>query len=369
MLDAFVRVTGEPLHLIWPDVELSPEARSAMERLLTGIGYLGRAESVSELRLADDPALDAPIVALPLEEAEPGQRGDVVPVLCLRPDVIAEELSQTTGERRRRGIEAPPGGRLVTYLRTPRALEPRRRPRAARRGARPRLLRFALEGAARPPVTEAMPVAELFRRRALARVSDTDAESVRLLRGTDDSGRPLEGHLHCHYLATDEDGDGRLDHLTAWCPAGLPPGAVEALDVERLTSWALDHPLHTVLIATDPSQDGPRGPVGFTRRWRSHTPFVLVRHPKRRGGRLRDGPLEQVELELSRRGFPAARVTHLRDDGRRHWGAFTRHRQGQEERAAAPPATGVRIEFSEPVRGPICLGRYSHFGMGLFLPA
>ncbi len=27
-----------------------------------------------------------------------------------------------------------------------------------------------------------------------------------------------------------------------------------------------------------------------------------------------------------------------------------------------------RIDFEEPIRGPICLGHSSHFGMGLFVP-
>ncbi|HZU80094.1 MAG TPA: hypothetical protein VE991_09290 [Acidimicrobiales bacterium] len=30
---------------------------------------------------------------------------------------------------------------------------------------------------------------------------------------------------------------------------------------------------------------------------------------------------------------------------------------------------GFQLEFAEPVQGPIALGRNSHFGMGLFLPA
>lgn len=370
VLDAFVRVAAEPLVIHWDGVDLTHDELATLERLIARIGYLGRAESTSELRIVDRAGPgDADVIAMPLDDARPDGVGDIVPVLCLRPDATAEALSQPTAERRRQGHEAAPGGRFVTYLRTRRALEPRRRRPPPRPHRRPSVLRFALEGAALPPITDAMPVAELFRRRALARVPDSDAESVRLLRGADESGRPLEGHAHCHYLASDEDGDGRIDHLTAWCPAGFPPGAVEALDVEELTSWALDHPLRTVLVATDPSRVPTRGPLATARRWRSHTPFVLVRHPKRRAGRIQDGPLDQVRLELSRRGLPPASVQPLRDDGRRHWGAFTRHRQGRERRAAAPRVAGALIEFDEDVRGPLCLGGYSHFGMGLFLPA
>lgn len=367
VLDAFVRTDGRPLVLLWEGIDLSPDERDALDRLSGQVGYLGRGESSCVLTVIDPPDMaEGEPAAVPLADAPPDADGEVVRVLCLRVDASVAALSQSTAERRRRGLDAPAGGRFIAYLRSPRALEPRRRPRRRPVSARPRALRFALEGPALPPVTNALAVAELLRRRALSRVADDDAEAVRLLRGADESG-PLAGHRHCHYLATDEDGDGRIDHLIAWCPDGLPFGAVEALDVETLSSWALDHPLRSVLVGVDPP-DTAVGPLATARRWRSHTPFLLVRHPKRRGGRLQDGPIDQVRLELSRRGFPPAAIEPLRDDGRRQWGAFTRRRQDQARGAIEPAAIGVRIVFDRPVSGPICLGRNSHFGMGLFLP-
>lgn len=32
------------------------------------------------------------------------------------------------------------------------------------------------------------------------------------------------------------------------------------------------------------------------------------------------------------------------------------------------PAGAFVIEFRKPIRGPICLGHSSHFGLGLFMP-
>ena len=39
-------------------------------------------------------------------------------------------------------------------------------------------------------------------------------------------------------------------------------------------------------------------------------------------------------------------------------------RQGQASRASA----FLRVEFAEPVSGPLALGHLSHFGLGLFVP-
>ena len=41
-----------------------------------------------------------------------------------------------------------------------------------------------------------------------------------MLSGKDAAGKPLKGHHHAFYVPTDEDGDGRLDHLTVWTPGG-----------------------------------------------------------------------------------------------------------------------------------------------------
>jgi hypothetical protein len=50
-----------------------------------------------------------------------------------------------------------------------------------------------------------------------------------------------------------------------------------------------------------PEQDA--GCAGVSATWISATPFCLVRHPKRNG---KDSPRARVELELARRGLPAA---------------------------------------------------------------
>ena len=49
------------------------------------------------------------------------------------------------------------------------------------------------------------------------------------LSGKEVDGRPRTGHQHAFYLPTDEDQDGRLDHLTVWVPSGLNTLEVDAL--------------------------------------------------------------------------------------------------------------------------------------------
>ena len=71
---------------------------------------------------------------------------------------------------------------------------------------------------------------ELARRSAMSRYGrSNNGEVSQALSGKDAYGTPLKGHEHAFYLPTDEDGDGRLDHLTVWTPGGLTTREFQAV--------------------------------------------------------------------------------------------------------------------------------------------
>lgn len=366
VLDAFVRTAPQAVVMTWPH-QPGTGVRETLDALLPGLGYLGRAESPCVATLRDD-APEGALVAVPLEQAE-GEGGEIVRLLCLDEQPTLAGLSTSTAELRQRRTQAPPDGRFVDYLRSARALDPPRQRTQQPSGKRVQFLRFALQAAAVPPVSEALRLGELFRAVALRQADGLPDEAVGLLRGKiGPDGAPATGHRHCHYLSTDEDGDGRLDHLTVWCPDDLGARELRALDVRRLGSWWVEHPIHLVLVASGLRSGHDPGPLARGTVWESHTPFLPPRHRKRRGGVVRDDYPDQVALELRRRNLPEpAEVTPVRT-GHRHWGEFRRER-GRREARGDLPAMGFRLRFHEPVSGPISLGRNSHFGMGLFMPS
>jgi CRISPR-associated protein Csb2 len=370
VLDSFVQVDPARFTMLWDGVDLTAGDRSDLQRLLDGLGYLGRAESACVAGIVDNPPAGG-LGSQPFTEQQDPGRDDVVNVLCLDESASLESLSESTARRRGRRLDSAPSGRWVAYTRPAGALEPRRARPTPPAAPVIELMRFALEGPARPPITEALRVAEIMRAASLRRVNDDDAISVERLRGRSvTTDAPLEGHQHCHYLVTDEDGDGRVDHISVWCPAGLTRAARGALDVERLSSnWRLEHPVYVVLVEARTAGDLPTsGPTAEARIWASHTPFVAVRHPKRRGGELVDGIADQVRTELLRRGFPKPVAVDAVRPARRAWGSFRRERDNAGRSGGQRSASGWCLEFAEPVRGPIALGRHSHFGMGLFMP-
>jgi len=221
------------------------------------------------------------------------------------------------------------------------------------------LLVFSLESSAPPLLTDALVVCEVFRRRLLGvagRRLGAHAIPPRLSGRTGDGRRLEDGHAHAHFLVAATNGR-EIDTLAVWCPEGLD--SIEQSIVRATKPPAL---LGSAISLRPVDRDPFAGPA---RRFRSHTPFLPVRHPKSRQGILRDTPAEQVVYELERRGFPAPlRVVPIQGP----WASFRIVRQGKSGCSPYLGAHGFELEFEEPVRGPIALGRSSHFGMGLFLP-
>lgn len=205
-----------------------------------------------------------------------------------------------------------------------------------------------------------------------------------LFSGKAADGTPLRDHRHAFFLPTDEDGDGRLDHLTvcargALSPDGRDQGFAEA-ELRALAAFRrLRQPggkpdLQLVLLGIGDRQDWPHTPLfGPARRWRSCTPFIPPRHQKTRG-RKRETPAEQLCDELRRRGFPSPIAVHevrrCEVSGRSlRWIEFRRERLLGGGSRGQGLGYGFEVEFAEPVVGPLCLGYGCHFGLGAFMVA
>ena len=213
------------------------------------------------------------------------------------------------------------------------------------------------------------------------------------LSGKDASGNPLLGeHRHAFYLPTDEDGDGRLDHLTVWTPGGLNEREFRAVvSVEELNPGRGRGPVRLSYLAHGKEDDfsGVSRLFGESRRWRSLTPYVLPRHVKFRGPRdgnerrrMVDGPEDQIrrEVELRYRDGPRLRNVEIvqigeiippmrggRFNGFRPFEFFRYRRDGGGSNGGG--AFNFALEFESQVLGPVALGFACHYGLGLFVPA
>jgi CRISPR-associated protein Csb2 len=249
--------------------------------------------------------------------------------------------------------------------------------------------RYALSSTVLPLITDAMPFAEMTRF-ALSdiRGQQTNNSYSQSLVGKTTDGEALKGHEHAHFFATDEDRDGRLDHLTVHAPCGLNTDDVNALGQLRYVRRYKNLPdVRMVLLGLGKQEDFSNVPVFRTsKHWRSVTPFSLPRFANRGGGkppRPRDLPEAQLGRELRSRGLPEP-VTIVRLDGygghsvrsqesgqdacvrKFRWLEYHTRRLRKDSQGFG--LAGFEIEFAEPVSGPISVGFGCHFGLGLFLP-
>ncbi len=380
----------------WPGVELTAQEEVVLDLLLPHIGYLGRSESWVAVRRVDEawPANCVPADTAGIPRQAPSGGLELVRVLVPAADVRMSDLLIRTDLLRRQGQLQPPGARWLDYW----LYAPAPSTHASWPGEgidKGVAVRYRVVSWVRPLVTEALSIGEAMHRSA---VDHHDRLATRRtvpgppvhLSGRDADGKPLQQqHQHAHYLATDEDGDGRIDHVTVWAPGGLREDELEALLQIRTLGvrrrWTVDYKLELVVVGYGRAEEWARPLVGSSQRWVSITPFVLNRHPKVRRSpdgrrRLLEGPEQQLLRELAYRGllspegdleaavelqpvpaYPAC-PWHL------SWLDFRRWRQKGPD-PAHPGAFGYMLTFPQPVRGPITLGYASHFGLGLFAPA
>ena len=225
-----------------------------------------------------------------------------------------------------------------------------------------------------PLITDTLPFTEKVRRALIRNRSDTSHSEV--ITGKMRNGVPLARHEHAHYFATDEDGDGRLDHLTIYAPRGFDKSDLEALgnlrSIHRRDNFPDVKMVLTGLGTAEHKLDAPL--FRPSKRWRSVTPFSLPRFANRGGGkppRPRDLPAAQLRRELKVRGLPepvsVKTIEGYAPAGRPlvRWLEFhSRRYNGSSGYGLA----GFEIEFAEEIRGPVALGFACHFGLGLFSP-
>jgi CRISPR-associated protein Csb2 len=444
VFDGFVAVPREnELAIIWPERELNAPHREKLARLLEHLNFLGRAEAWCTARVLDDAegaTVRDKVNCRPLNSTNAGPDDEVVRILCLDPDLAFHNThtpkSGKQSARTKSKVQVPqplydpdwhlcaetlwlhserwsdpPGSKWVQYTRPKdcfriapaRALEPAGTPVF-------QIARFALDSTVLPLVTETLPVAEAARRNlmgifgSLTRTPGGEKGRSKVFSGKDAQGSPLEGHRHAYFLPTNEDGDGRLDHLTIVTSMGFGKDELRAIDrLRQIKSREREesgHPLRVLLLGIGRFEDYHPGPLGPSKVWVSATPFVAPRFPKLRGTK-RDAPgllacsasfveatlreeLARLELrtpQLQSMLLDQIRVEPLQDqNGVFRIGArqddplglrpiqFKRYRQKRNDDGGNRRSGAFRIIFPGPVLGPIALGHSSHFGLGLFVP-
>lgn len=362
-----------------------------LDRCLDRVAYFGRAESVTQIVRDRGLASGEPNVVLREVVSSP----EDVPVLVPEPTATTEDVVRSTDDKEARKRTVPPGARWMY------ADRPARPPARDRRRsiARPpvHLVQFAIGMAIAPEPRLVCRLTERFRSRLL-RIASTSRlhdlggggewkgwsaapvevrRALAMLAGKDALGRPLEGHQHLRLAVWFE--DRRPARLVAWRhPDPFEEWEVDALyrAAEHDLSWQRRkkaYPAWTVrLVPLDSAVPPPPGFGGEQAAiWESVTPYVPPRHRFRKDGSAHRA--DDVESQVIRE------LRQLRlivgDDAEVHvgqpcWTAVHLAWRDRRDRESTGDRRGfmIRLEFAEPMSGPIVIGHSSHYGLGLFQP-
>jgi CRISPR-associated protein Csb2 len=297
------------------------------------------------------------------------------------PSDLWSALHAETSDLQKQGWSAAPGSRWVDYVRPDDSFRVTYQRKPKIKPIRPTVARFALSSAVLPRLTDAVFLGDRMRQALMAksRGLNGNEHALPVFSGKGSDGLRLDDdHSHAFYLPSDEDGDGRIDHMTIYAAQGFDKHAQQAIGMLKKLWGSGGHDIHTVLIGIGVPQDyggflmrdGQAPTLAQSRIWRSVTPYVLTRHPKKNG---KDSPSSQVARELLRRGFSAPdhieQLDHPNIRGKKlRWLEFRRLRNGGGGRVSSTLGFGFKIYFAQPVRGPIALGYACHFGLGQFVP-
>jgi CRISPR-associated protein Csb2 len=424
VLDACAVPGNSPLLVSWP-VEMDAECIELLHRIVESLGYLGRAESwvvgrvLTELPEKDSSMFDmlphkqgasrgpgweqVPLFA-PVSESEyseslentrlaieadfpaPPEKKKLPAKIAKQRDKAIEPypvdlfacLTSETTFLQKHGWSQPPGSRRVLYWRPTRALSvtPAGRTRILSQTAPVEAILLALSSDTSqrevlPQFYRALPQAELLHR---ALVSKMDGLSGEVFTGKDSNRQPLSGHCHAHYipLNLDRAEPNHLDHFLLWAPMGFNKQAQQAV-LKTSYTWTKgsEKPLFVTVAGMGNLRDfqtlTASSVLGPSCIWESRTPFVAPRYVKRNG---KNTLINQIKAELTSRNFPDATIEIIPRDKAMSRGMhrFVRVRRNSTK---APPQNhfiAIRLTFSTPVNGPLCLGYASHFGLGLFVP-
>lgn len=411
---AFVRINPEDeLIMAWPDVSLEPDERRLLDALLRELENLGGNECRVEARLIQWEGRPNCYPAEQQMRYNHGARGmESVSLLAVKSEAefvawregvlegmkISQNVSRGRGHRRMpdlpetlcdalsadildcdvepRGWNRPPGSRRVVYLRPCDCFSGEPVVEVGPKSAGSfNIARFSLAGETLPSVLQAVDVGELFRR-AILDILDSDAPPV--ITGRDENGQVLaDGHRHAFFLPEDADLDGRIDHLVLYSADPFPESVVVGLrSLSKLWTAEREWLLFLEGVESGPAVFQSGTPfsslLGPSRVWESATPYL---HPwfQKRSGKF--GREEQLRKEIRLRGLPepvrvewipfvkagTRPVTTLQ---------FRRSRRGGTN-LTQPDRWGgfYKLEFPQPVRGPLAFGYGCHFGLGLFVPA
>ena len=218
---------------------------------------------------------------------------------------------------------------------------------------------FSVEGARSLALHDTSPVLRALRRAVMARAQVVIGGSrilPTIFHGHNADGGPARSgnHAHLFFAAYSSTGEARINRVAIIAP-DFCDRTTKTRRYWEILAGAVEELQYLVCGSQGELQLRPVSPdcdkvFGLSRVWRSITPYRTTRHPKRTQS-LPDFIASDLMAECTRRSLPVPQTVEMIEV-----------QEGPRNSLSAK----LHLVFRSPVRGPLLLGRGSHFGEGLF---
>ena len=373
VIDSFVMTDKDGcLYAQWDDLNLEEEQEETLEKIVSKIRYLGRAESWCKVRIAEQHKSPNCV----LLDGDNSEGKDIIDVITPTQDATLEDLCMETRDIYKSKKSHPDKSRFVQYVREKDCfahIQSTRKPKKTKVN----MVRYMIVGNVRPRITETIKIGDMAKRSAMSIYGKSNNGGLsETLSGKDSNREISKGHRHAYYLPTDEDGDNVLDHITIIAKEPFDEKELGALNKMNKIRHYQNQFVDLVHEARGITTDFDKIPIlESSKRWETVTPFVLNRHMKLKGSNrdiIVDGPEDQLRDEIRNRFGDKTNIRGLIIDDAKFMMRTgikpIQFKRWRKDRLPGFGAYNVRIEFENDMSGPLSFGHGSHFGLGLFVP-
>ena len=372
VIDSFIVMNkDECLYVNWCDLNLESEQKEILRKVISGIKYLGRAESWCHVKIIEQNITPN---CIPLEDSDTNKNNDIINIIIPTTDATLENLCVNIKEMYKTKKSQPDGSMFVQYVRPTDCLTSIQHTTNTN-NAEINVVRYVITGNIRPKITETINVGDFTKRVVMSLYGNkNDGKVSETFSGKNSNKQKLDGHTHTYYLPTDEDEDGILDHLTIIAKKSFNEKELDALNIMDIVRYQ-NQWFNLVYQTRGKITDFKQIPIlRSSKKWESVTPFVLNKHMSLRGNKneryVKDGPEDQLRDEITKRFGDETKIKSIKinDSKSRMRSGFMpiQFKRWRKSRLPGFGAYNVQIEFENEMQGPISFGHGSHFGLGLF---
>ena len=373
IIDSFIVVNkNQSLYAKWDDVQLTKDIENILDGIVSKIRYLGRAESWCKTSIYKKKILPN---CVPLLNNSRTDSEDIIDIMVPTENATLNNLCVVASETYAKKKYLPEGSKIIQYLRPADCLT------KIESEPNPKLdvevVRYEIVGNVKPSIIQTIHVGDFIKRVVMSIYGKQNNGKIsRTLAGKDENKNILKGHMHAYYLPTDENEDGKLDHLTIIAKKPFTKDELSALNIVNEIRYRHEW-FNLVYQASGKIKDFRKIPIlKSAKKWQSSTPFVLNRHMKVRKKEgtniLVDGPSDQLKTEIQKRFGDELKIKNIIvNDFKSKMKSGMKPIQFKRWRKNKLPGFGaydVKIEFMDEVKGPLTFGHGSHFGLGMFVP-